>query len=116
MPELAELPGIEHARIIPREEHSISRKDISPNALNVLSRLAAAGFYGFLVGGGVRDLLLGEKPKDFDVATNALPKKFGNYFVMQELSVAVSELCMYAMAGNSSKLPLLEERQRSNSL
>ena len=80
MPELAELPGIENARIIPREEHSISRKDISPNALNVLSRLAAAGFYGFLVGGGVRDLLLGEKPKDFDVATNATPEEVRQLF------------------------------------
>ena len=80
MPELAELPGIENARIIPREEHSISRKDISPHALNVLSRLAAAGFYGFLVGGGVRDLLLGEKPKDFDVATNATPEEVRQLF------------------------------------
>ena len=80
MPELAELPGIESARIIPREEHSISRKDISPHALKVLSRLAASGFYGFLVGGGVRDLLLGEKPKDFDVATDATPEEVRQLF------------------------------------
>ena len=46
----------------------------------MLSRLAAAGFYGFLVGGGVRDLLLGEKPKDFDVATNATPEEVRQLF------------------------------------
>ncbi|MBG09701.1 MAG: poly(A) polymerase [Gammaproteobacteria bacterium] len=80
MPELAELPGVGSARIISREEHSISRKGISPNALKVLSRLSKAGFHGFLVGGGVRDLLLGKKPKDFDVATNATPEEVKNLF------------------------------------
>jgi poly(A) polymerase len=59
--------------VIPRSEHSISRAQISPNALKVLYRLKEAGFQAFLVGGAVRDLLLGFKPKDFDVATNALP-------------------------------------------
>ncbi|MBK52418.1 MAG: poly(A) polymerase [Gammaproteobacteria bacterium] len=80
MPELAELPGVGSARIISRSEHSISRRDISPNALKVLSRLSNAGFHGFLVGGGVRDLLLGEKPKDFDVATNATPEEVKHLF------------------------------------
>ena len=51
----------------------ISRKDISPNALRVLYRLREAGFRRFLVGGAVRDLLVGGHPKDFDVATNATP-------------------------------------------
>jgi poly(A) polymerase len=59
--------------VIPRAEHSISRAQISPNALKVLYRLREAGFQAFLVGGAVRDLLLGIRPKDFDVATNALP-------------------------------------------
>jgi len=59
--------------VIPRSEHSISRAAISPNALKVLYRLKEAGYQGFLVGGAVRDLLLGITPKDFDVATNALP-------------------------------------------
>ena len=53
--------------IIPRSEHSISRSAISPNALKVLYRLKEAGYQGFLVGGAVRDLLLGIRPKDFDV-------------------------------------------------
>ncbi|MGB5179045.1 MAG: polynucleotide adenylyltransferase PcnB [Gammaproteobacteria bacterium] len=58
---------------IPRSEHSISRVNISPNALKVLYRLKDAGFQAHLVGGGVRDLLLGREPKDFDVATDAHP-------------------------------------------
>jgi poly(A) polymerase len=66
--------------IIPRSEHSISRAGISPNALKVLYRLKEAGFQGFLVGGAVRDLLLGITPKDFDVATNALPEEVRRLF------------------------------------
>ena len=65
---------------IPRSEHSISRAAISPNALKVLYRLKEAGYQGFLVGGAVRDLLLGITPKDFDVATNALPEEVRHLF------------------------------------
>jgi poly(A) polymerase len=67
-------------RIIPRSEHSISRSQISPNALRVLYRLREAGYMGFLVGGCVRDLLLGLTPKDFDVATDALPEEIKKLF------------------------------------
>jgi poly(A) polymerase len=66
--------------VIPRSEHSISRAAISPNALKVLYRLKEAGYQGFLVGGAVRDLLLGLRPKDFDVATNALPDEVRRLF------------------------------------
>ncbi len=66
--------------VIPRSEHSISRAQISPNALKVLYRLKEAGYQAFLVGGAVRDLLLGIKPKDFDVATNALPDEVRRVF------------------------------------
>jgi poly(A) polymerase len=66
--------------IIPRSEHTISRAAISPNALKVLYRLKEAGYQGFLVGGAVRDLLLGIRPKDFDVATNALPEDVRHLF------------------------------------
>jgi len=62
-------------RIIPRSEHNISRSAISPNALRVLYRLRDGGFQAFLVGGCVRDLLLEGSPKDFDVATDALPEQ-----------------------------------------
>ncbi|HEY6620737.1 MAG TPA: polynucleotide adenylyltransferase PcnB, partial [Steroidobacteraceae bacterium] len=66
--------------VVPRSEHSISRADISPNALKVLYRLKEAGYQGFLVGGAVRDLLLGLRPKDFDVATDALPEDVRRLF------------------------------------
>ncbi len=59
--------------IITRQEHGISRKLMSPNALRVLYRLKDNGFVAYLVGGCVRDLLLGREPKDFDVVTNATP-------------------------------------------
>lgn len=67
-------------RIITRSEHIISRAHISPNALRVLYRLRDAGFAAFLVGGCVRDLLIGTEPKDFDVATDALPEQVRKLF------------------------------------
>ena len=60
-------------QIIPRAAHSVSRKNISDSALKVLYRLHKAGFQAFLVGGCVRDALVGIQPKDFDVATDATP-------------------------------------------
>lgn len=67
-------------QIIPRSDHCISRQDISDSALKVLSRLHKAGFAAYLVGGGVRDLLLGLHPKDFDVATDATPEQLQELF------------------------------------
>ena len=67
-------------RVITRSEHIISRQHISPNALRVLYRLRDAGFSAFLVGGCVRDLLIGIEPKDFDVATDALPEQVRKLF------------------------------------
>lgn len=66
--------------IITRQEHGISRKLMSPNALRTLYRLKDNGFVGFLVGGCVRDLLLGREPKDFDVVTNATPNEVKKMF------------------------------------
>jgi len=66
--------------IVPRAEHPISRSSISPSALKVLYRLKDAGFQAFLVGGAVRDLLLGRSPKDFDIATNAHPEQVRQLF------------------------------------
>lgn len=63
-----------------RSEHHISRKWISPNALRVLYRLKEEGYYAYLVGGGVRDLLLGREPKDFDIATDARPNEVKKAF------------------------------------
>lgn len=67
-------------RVFARDEHPISRANISPNALKVLYRLKEAGYQAFLVGGAVRDLLLGLNPKDFDVATNAHPDQVKQLF------------------------------------
>lgn len=65
---------------MPREQHGISRANISENALKVLYRLRQEGFQALLVGGGVRDLLLGREPKDFDVATDARPEDVRRVF------------------------------------
>ncbi len=65
---------------IPRAEHGISRKDIDEHALKVLYRLRKAGYHACLVGGAVRDLALGMKPKDFDVATDATPEEVNRLF------------------------------------
>ena len=66
--------------IVPRAGHPISRANISPSALKVLYRLKDAGYQAFLVGGAVRDLLLGLHPKDFDIATNAHPEEVRKLF------------------------------------
>ena len=63
-----------------RGEHGISREDISANALKVMYRLNGAGFESDLVGGCVRDILMGHEPKDFDVATNATPEQIKGLF------------------------------------
>ncbi|HES77148.1 MAG TPA: polynucleotide adenylyltransferase PcnB [bacterium] len=65
---------------IPRDQHSVSRKHISKNALSVLYRLHESGFRALLVGGGVRDVLLGRAPKDFDIATDATPEQVRRLF------------------------------------
>lgn len=67
-------------RVIPRDQHCISRKNISDSALKVMSRLRNKGYQAYLVGGAVRDLLLGGHPKDFDVATDATPEAIHGLF------------------------------------
>lgn len=71
----ASIKSNDEVRIITRGEHGISRKNIDESALKVLYRLHKAGYEAYLVGGAVRDLLLGRHPKDFDVATNATPEQ-----------------------------------------
>ncbi|MCR9106717.1 MAG: polynucleotide adenylyltransferase PcnB [Gammaproteobacteria bacterium] len=66
--------------VIPRDQHCISRQNISDSALKVMSRLRKEGFQAYLVGGAVRDLLLGERPKDFDIATDATPEDVRELF------------------------------------
>ncbi len=67
--------SLPEARILPRAEHRISRQDIDPDALKVLNRLYRYGYQAYLVGGGVRDLLTGRVPKDYDIGTDAAPSE-----------------------------------------
>ena len=67
-------------RIIPRAEHPISRRDIDPDAVKVLYRLRQFDHVAYLVGGSVRDLLLGRRPKDFDIGTSAHPYQVKKLF------------------------------------
>lgn len=66
--------------IIPRPQHNLSRRDVDVEALKVLYRLYHAGYKAYLVGGSVRDLLLGKKPKDFDIVTDARPGEIRKLF------------------------------------
>lgn len=67
-------------RVLSRDEHPVSRRQISDAALKVMQRLRGGGFDAYLVGGGVRDLMLGKQPKDFDIATNATPEEVRSLF------------------------------------
>src|SRR5580765_7395558 len=67
-------------RIVPRAEHPLSRRDVDPDALKVLYRLRQADHVAYLVGGSVRDLLLGRRPKDFDIGTSAHPHQVKRLF------------------------------------
>jgi poly(A) polymerase len=76
----APVQDTDSPRILARPDHTISRANISEYALKVLYRLKSAGFEAYLVGGGVRDLMLGREPKDFDVATDAYPEEVAKLF------------------------------------
>ena len=66
--------------VLPRPEHPISRKLIDPDALWIMRRLRREGYLAYLVGGAVRDLLMGRQPKDFDVGTDARPSEIRRMF------------------------------------
>ncbi len=66
--------------VLERSAHPVSRRDIDPDALKVLYRLHSHGFVAFLVGGAVRDLLLGRRPQDFDIGTDARPGQIKRLF------------------------------------
>ncbi len=66
--------------VVPRAEHAVSRRQIDPDALKVLYRLHQNNYVAYLVGGSVRDLLLGRRPKDFDIGTSAHPYQVKRLF------------------------------------
>ena len=74
------MPAVLEPRIVPRAEHALSRRDIDPDALKVLYRLRQHDYVAYLVGGSVRDLLLGRRPKDFDIGTSAHPYQVKKIF------------------------------------
>ena len=78
--EATEEPQEIHPLVIPQGKHPVREKDIEQEALKVLYRLRDAGYSGYLVGGGVRDLYLGKTPKDFDISTNARPGQLRKLF------------------------------------
>ena len=84
--------------VIPRSEHGVSRKAISEHALKVLYRLNRHGYEAYLVGGSVRDLLLGLHPKDFDVVTNAKPEEVRRVFrkFLRNLYISLPQSGIYA--------------------
>src|SRR5688572_21624537 len=74
------MTAMREPRVIPRAEHTVSRRDIDPDALKVLYRLRQYEHIAYLVGGSVRDLLLGRRPKDFDIGTSAHPYQVKKLF------------------------------------
>ncbi len=71
---------VKKAVIYTQTEHLISNKNIDPDALQIINRLRDAGFTAYIVGGAVRDLIVGNKPKDFDIVTDATPSKIKRIF------------------------------------
>ncbi|MFQ3621197.1 MAG: polynucleotide adenylyltransferase PcnB, partial [Spirochaetales bacterium] len=71
---------IKQAIIYTKAEHSLKQKDIDPDAVSILLRLRSAGHTAYIVGGAIRDLLVGRKPKDFDLVTDAHPRKIKRLF------------------------------------
>ncbi len=68
-------PDLGKRQVVPAKVHGINVDWVDERALNVVRTLQDRGFEAYIVGGAVRDLLLGLKPKDFDVATNATPEQ-----------------------------------------
>jgi len=121
--------------VVPRDQHTLTRRDIDPDALKVLYRLKDAGFSAYLVGGGVRDLLLGRRPKDFDIGTDAHPyqvkKLFRNCWIIGRRfrlahvvfgkkvvevatfrrQVSDAEMAEAKAAAESAEAPLFDEHQ-----
>ena len=74
------IPALAEPLVVPRADHTISRRQIDPDALKVLYRLRTFDYVAYLVGGSVRDLLLNRRPKDFDIGTSAHPHQVKRIF------------------------------------
>jgi poly(A) polymerase len=71
---------VKKAIVYTQDEHGINFSDVDPDAVNITGRLKAAGYETYIVGGAVRDLILGKKPKDFDIASEASPSRIKKIF------------------------------------
>ncbi len=71
---------VKKAVVYTQSEHLISLNKIDPDALQIINRLKAAGYTAYIVGGAVRDLIVGNTPKDFDIVTDATPSKIKKIF------------------------------------
>jgi poly(A) polymerase len=71
---------VAHALVYTEKEHGIDKRKIDPDAIRIIERLKNAGHQAYIVGGAVRDLVQGKTPKDFDLATDAIPAKIKKLF------------------------------------
>lgn len=71
---------VKKAVVYTQNEHQILNSDIDPDALQIINRLNDFGFTAYIVGGAVRDLIVGNKPKDFDIVTDATPSRIKKIF------------------------------------
>lgn len=74
-------------QVYTRSEHSVRNELVDPHAIDAITRLQEAGFIAYLVGGSVRDLLLGLRPKDYDISTSAKPEEIKKLFQRQCLLI-----------------------------
>ena len=90
---------------VPKSEHRIDPSLVDERAVKVVSTLADAGYEAYIVGGAVRDLLAGMRPKDFDVATDATPEQVKALFHVPSSSAAASAWCTWSSAAGESTRP-----------
>ncbi|MEI7531576.1 MAG: polynucleotide adenylyltransferase PcnB [Betaproteobacteria bacterium] len=98
-------------KIIPKKTHQIKLELISKNAIKVIENLQKAGYKAYIVGGAVRDLLLGIAPKDFDVATNATPEQVQVLFKRSRLigkRFQIIHVTFYQSSGSREKPEIIE--------
>ena len=90
----SQKPSLGKRQVVPAKVHGINVEWVDERALSVVRTLQDRGFKAYIVGGAVRDLLLGLKPKDFDVATNATQSKSSQHFAEPSSLEDASVSCM----------------------
>src|SRR5690606_24957744 len=106
--------GLAQAKTYPASQFGIDKFLISHGALTVMSQLHKANYQAYLVGGAIRDMILGLAPKDFDIATNATPDKSKPFFAERALLAVVFVLCMFIKAKKLLKSPRFAAITKNN--